>query len=348
MWLRIGCRPNVSGRLREPNPALLERSARRVGGPSTRRADIWLSWPCRKSERSRNANAQETPMISPYVRRLRLSREIRALRADAGLTAAQLAKKIGRSRADISRLETGQVVNQADVLKILDALGVDGDRWTKIMTIAREASETGWWESFKDMGDRQAMFADLEAGATAIREYQQIIVPGLLQTPDYVLARADTSAVLEPLSNGTPDGIVAGRMMRQRMFRRPDGPDYDVIVDELAIRRLAAPPEVVKKALYHMATLVNDNPKVTLRVLPVEARIEGYAIPRTSFTMYSFADPDDPRVVAINTGTAELFLTEPADVARYDLLFDRLRKEALPGSQSLDLITETAARLADQ
>ena len=48
------------------------------------------------------------------------------------------------------------------------------------------------------------------------------------------------------------------------------------------------------------------------------------------------------------TGTTELFLTEPADVALYDLLFDRLRKEALPGSQSLDLITETAARLADQ
>jgi transcriptional regulator with XRE-family HTH domain len=287
-------------------------------------------------------------MISPYVRRLRLAAEIRALRAKAGQTAAQLAKEIGRSRADISRLETGQVVNQADVLKILDALGVDGDRWTKIMTIAREASETGWWESFKDMGDRQAMFANLEAGAATIREYQQILVPGLLQTSEYARTRTDPDADLEPSPTGTPDGITAGRMMRQRMFRRPSGPSYEVIVDELAIRRLTAPPAVAKKALYHMTTLVNDNPKITLRVLPIDARIEGYAIPRASFSVYTFADPDDPTVVVTDTFTAELFLTERAEVTPYELLFDRLRKQAWEEGESLDLITEAAGRLPDE
>lgn len=286
-------------------------------------------------------------MISPYVRRLRLATEIRALRAGAGQTAAQLAKEIGRSRADISRLETGQVVNQADVLKILDALGVDGDRWTKIMTIAREASETGWWESFKDMGDRQAMFANLEAGATTIREYQQIFIPGLLQTPEYARARTDPAALLAPIPTGKPDGIVAGRMMRQRMFRRPDGPTYEAIIDELVIRRLAASPAVVKKSLYHMTTMVNDDPMITLRVLPVDARIEGYATPRNSFAIYTFADPGDPNVAAIITTTTDLFLTEPTEVAGHEVLFDRLCKSALSQGESLDLITEAAARLSD-
>jgi transcriptional regulator with XRE-family HTH domain len=287
-------------------------------------------------------------MISPYVRRLRLATEIRALRAASGLTGDQLAKRIGRSRADITRLETGQVVKQADVLKILDELGIDGDRWTKIMTIAREASETGWWESSKDMGDRQAMFADLEAGAATIREYQQIFIPGLLQTPEYARARTDHEAILEPVPIGTPDGIVAGRMMRQRMFRRPGGPTYEAIVDELAIRRLSASPAVVKKSLYHMATLVNDNPKITLRVLPIDAKIDGYAIPRATFYVYTFADPVDPTVVVADTFTAELFLTERTEVAPYELLFDRLRDQALEESKSLDLITETASRLPDE
>ena len=287
-------------------------------------------------------------MISPYVRRLRLATEIRTLRTETGLTGDQLAKRIGRSRADITRLETGQVVKQADVLKILDELGVDGVRWTKIMTIAREASETGWWESSRDMGDRQAMFADLEAGAATIREYQQIFIPGLLQTPDYAKARTDPEGVLEPLATGTPDGIVAGRMMRQRMFRRPGGPTYEVIIDELAIRRLTAPPAIIKKSLYHMATLVNDNRKITLRILPLDARIEGYAVPRASFHIYTFADPDDPTMVVTDTFTSELFLTEPAEVAPYEPLFDRLRAQAWEESKSLDLITEIAARLADE
>src|SRR6204780_3718723 len=107
-------------------------------------------------------------MISPYVRRQRLATELRGLRTAAKLTQEQLAKRIGESRAQISRLENGHVVDQADVIKILDALGVDGERWTQVVTIAREAGERGWWESTRGMGERQALYANLEAGAAQI------------------------------------------------------------------------------------------------------------------------------------------------------------------------------------
>ena len=185
-------------------------------------------------------------MISPYVRRLRLAAEIRQLRAKSGVTADQMAKRIGRSRADISRLENGHTVDQADVIKVLDVLGVDGDQWTEIITIAREASEKGWWESYKTMGDRQALYANLEAGAATIRLYEQTFVPGLLQIPEFVHARTAATETLEPLS-GTDEGVLAGRSGRQRMLRRPGGPTLEVIMDELAVHRLAAPPDVVDR-----------------------------------------------------------------------------------------------------
>ena len=151
-------------------------------------------------------------MISPYVRRLRLATEVRALRAEAGLTADQLGKRIGRSRADISRLENGHVVDQADIIAILDAVGVDGERWTQIVTIAREAGERGWWESNKTMGDRQALYANLEVGAATIREYQQTFVPGLLQIPEFVRARVDTEITLKP-GSPTADAVLACRAL---------------------------------------------------------------------------------------------------------------------------------------
>jgi transcriptional regulator with XRE-family HTH domain len=282
-------------------------------------------------------------MISPYVRRLRLAAEMRRLRAESGLTADQLARKIGRSRADISRLENGHVADQADVIKILDALGVDGDRWTQTVTIAREASEKGWWESDKTMGDRQALIANLEAGAATIRQYEQTNVPGLLQEQGFVRALAD-SLTLEPLA-GTVEGVLAGRAGRQRMIRRPGGPTVDVILDELVVHRLSAPPDVMKKQLYHMATVVNSEPKITLRVLPVRARIRDFTVPRCTFSVYAYPDAGDPQVVAVDTVTSDLILTDSDQVTPYDRLYEWLWEAALPTEASLDLLTKAAADL---
>ena len=286
-------------------------------------------------------------MISPYVRRLRLGAELRALRAKAGLTHEQVAKRIGESRAQISRLENGHIVDQADVMKILDALGVEGERWTQIVTIAREAGEKGWWESTRGMGERQALYANLEGGAARIREYQQTFLPALLQIPEFVRARADADATLEPLTY-TVEGVLAGNAGRQRMLRRPGAPSYEVIVDEMAVRRLAAPPDVVKKQLYHLATACNGRPAVALRVLPVDARLDSFTVPRCAFSIYTYPDPGDPAVVAIDTVTSDLVLTDPAEVTPYDQLYARLRDAALPPADSLNLLTKAATELPDR
>jgi transcriptional regulator with XRE-family HTH domain len=280
-------------------------------------------------------------MISPYVRRLRLAAELRALRTHAGITHVQLAKQIGQSRAQISRLENGHVVDQDDVMKILDALGVDDERWTQIMTIAREAGERGWWESNKFMGDRQSLYANLEAGAQTIREFQMTFIPGLLQTTDFTRARGEADRVAGAPSFNA-DKAADGRIGRQRMLRRPGGPDYELILDELAIRRGSAPPEILKAQLYHIAATVNGSPKITARVLPVEAHIDGYSVPRSAFSIYTFKDPGDPTIVAVDTVTNDLVLTESDDVKRYEELFDRLRAAALPMQQSLEFLIDTA------
>lgn len=286
-------------------------------------------------------------MISPYVRRLRLGAELRALRSAAGLTHEQVAKRIGESRAQISRLENGHVVDQADVMKILDALDVDGDRWTQVVTIAREAGERGWWESTRGMGERQALFANLEAGAASIREYQPTFIPGLLQTPEFVRARIEADSALEPMT-GTVDGVLAGRAGRQRMLRRPGAPSYEVILDELAIRRLTVPPGILKEQLAHLAQVGNGRQQVTLRVLPIDAEVDGYTVPRCAFSIYTYPDPGDPVVVAIDTVTSDLVLTNPAEVNPYEQLYARLRAAALPVKASLDLLSHAAAEFPGQ
>ena len=195
------------------------------------------------------------------------------------------------------------------------------------------------------MGDRQALYANLEAGASTLRLYEQTFVPGLLQIPEFVRARAAVMS-LEPVS-GTVEGILNGRAGRQRMLRRPGGPTLDVVLDELAVYRLAAPSDVVKKQLYHLATVVNAEPKITLRVLPVRARIKDFTVPRCAFSIYTYPDPGDPQVVAIDTVTSDLILTDPDQITPYGRLYERLWEAALPPADSLDLLTKAAADLSE-
>ena len=228
-------------------------------------------------------------------------------------------------------------------MRILEALGVADDRWTGIMTIAREAGERGWWESNKGMGERQALYANLEAGAQTIREFQMTFIPGLLQTPEFTHARVEADLEGGPVDFAV-DNALDARKGRQRMLNRPNGPTYEVILDEVAIRRPAAPREVVKAQLYHLAAVVNVSSKTSLRVLPIDAAIDGYAVPRSAFSIYTFSDPGDPSVVAVDTTTDDLVLTDPEAVKRYEVLYDRLRAAALTVPASLDLVLDRAGR----
>jgi transcriptional regulator with XRE-family HTH domain len=283
-------------------------------------------------------------MISTYVRRLRLATELRKLREERDVTSDQLAKMIGGHRPTISRLENGLVApRMGDVVKILQALGVDGERWEEIVKIAREAAESGWWESSaKAMGERQAQFADLEAGATGVREFQQGLIPGLMQTPEYVRARLEAIGWVKGPAGSTPEGIADGRLTRQRMLQRLHGPTYELILDEVVIRRPSAPPAVMAHQLRYLAGKSTED-KFEIRVLPVEAVIGDYRVPTSSFSIYVY--PDDPAVVAIEGVVTDSTLTAAKEVERHVTLYGLLQQACLTREETTALLIEAADRL---
>lgn len=285
-------------------------------------------------------------MISPYVRRWRLAAEIHRLREDHGYSAERLAKAIGVARQRISRLENGHIrPDLSEIMKILEEFRVGAKRWDQLMTIARDARERGWWEQFAvAMGRRQALYANLEAGATTIREYHHSFVPSLVQTREFTLARLEVDKTLGPLAFD-PDRALEGRRGRQRLLRRPGGPAYELIVDELVVRRLPVPPHVMAgqlQALVESSSTAN----ITIRVLPVDALIAGYRLPRSAYSLYTYLDPGDPAVVAVDTVTMDHVMLGAAETAPYIDLFDRLRDAALPIQDSRELMAQVAEDLA--
>jgi transcriptional regulator with XRE-family HTH domain len=286
-------------------------------------------------------------MFSPYVRRRRLAAELIRLREEHGYSTLRLAKAINVPRQRISRIQNGHVRPDLDeIMRILDVLKVGEKRWQQIMTIAREAQERGWWEKFADeMGPRQALYANLEAGARAIAEYQMTLLPGLLQIPAFteVRVRADRGAYPDQFD---PACALEARALRQRVLERAGGPTYEVIIDELAVRRFAAPPEIVRAQMDHLVDVGHHRKRVTIRVLPLAASIAGHAVPRSAFFTYRYPDPGDPVVVAVDTVTSDLVLTEPAEVGYYLDLYMRLHDAALTPAESLNFLATVTEDLS--
>lgn len=281
-------------------------------------------------------------MISPFVRRRRLATELIALREAHGVSAARLATDIGVARQRVSRLENGHVAPDLDeIMRILELFQVNEQRWQQIMTIAREAQERGWWAKFAgEMGARQALYANLEAGASQIREYQMVYLPGLLQTPSYTECRISMDRTEDATYNLSRAS--EARAGRQRMVERPGGPIYEVIIDELAVRRFAAPPPIVADQLDHIVRAGHEREALVVRVLPLGAPISNHSVPRSAFFMYRYPDPEDPIVVAVDTVTDDLVLTQPPSVDRYVQLYDLLVEAALRPDDSLDFLATVA------
>jgi transcriptional regulator with XRE-family HTH domain len=289
-------------------------------------------------------------VISPYARRTRLANCLRRLRDEAGLSGTQLAVKAGVDRTMVSKLETGdRRPNLNTVLKLLDALPVaetDG-RYRTIVRIARDAAERGWWETteYAGMGERQARTADLECGAVSIREYQPSMLPGLVQTADFAHHRG-----LIALADGAtfdPEATVRARMRRQQQLDQPDNCAYDLVLDEPAVRRVVVPVAVMADQLRHLLILAG-RPNVSVRVLPVDARLVDGRVPRSPFAIYAYPDEDDPTIVAADTVTTDLIMADPAESERYELMFDRLRRAALSERDSIALIKRTAEQLSTE
>ncbi|WP_030164701.1 helix-turn-helix domain-containing protein [Spirillospora albida] len=285
-------------------------------------------------------------MTSPFVRRNRLAIELRALREQRGMTAEDLSKQIFRSRMTISKLENARCRPQiGDVLKILDALGVEDDEWRRILGIARDAAERGWWDAFGDaMGARQRMYADIESGADTIREYNQFTIPGFLQTPDFIEFIIEM-ALAEGESSFTPDRLFEARLRRQEQILGRSGPRYEVILDELLIRRPTAPAPVMLRQLRSVIDVAQTHPRITVLVLPLVADFTGRLLPKSAFFLYTFPDPADPPMVVVDTVSADIVHTTDKEFMRYNQRYEHLRQASLSGAASLGLLIDAADAL---
>jgi transcriptional regulator with XRE-family HTH domain len=277
---------------------------------------------------------------SPTVRRRRLAAELRRLRDQAALTIEDVAEKLECSSSKISRIETEHVgVSPKDARELLRLYGVPSDQLEALVQLSKEARKRGWWHSYNEVFT--GAFVGLEAEASSLRAYQALLVPGLLQTEDYM--RAVIRAARPDAGGPQVDKRVQARLARQQLMTDPEPPRYWAVIDEAVLCRTVGGERVMHAQLEWLASRA-ALPHVTIQVLPFSAG--AHAGMEGPFLILGFPEQADPDVVYVDNTTAGIYLEEPAEILRYTLMFDHLRAAALSPDDTVTRIAESISRFS--
>jgi transcriptional regulator with XRE-family HTH domain len=281
--------------------------------------------------------------MASTFRSRRLGADLRELRERAQLGSEVVAREMGFSRPKLTRIEQGEVrVALNDLKALLHLYGVDDEeRRNAFIAASREAHKRGWWQAYQDTLPRTYTdFVALEADATEIKNFQPILIPGLLQTEAYARAVIQANPAILPPAD--VDDLVKVLRERQAILERDRPPRLWAIIGESAIWQLIGGTSVMREQLAQLEVFT-ERPHVVLQVLSHSAG--AHAGLAGAFVL--FALPRDPDVVSVENMSGTLYMDRPGERQGYSDAFDHLRATALNPADSLALIRRVAQEMRE-
>lgn len=208
----------------------------------------------------------------PSVQRRRLRAELRKAREAAGLKQGDVAKAMDWSPSKLIRIEGGQVsISTNDLRALLGFYNIkDTRRTTSLLDLAKSSRGTSFYDQYLSVlkpGFRD--YLAYEGTATVIRQYDPLLVSGLLQTEEYA------RSILVDAFNLTGEDVERRWIVRQHrqeaVHEREDPPEMIQIIDEAAIRRrVGAGGRIMIRQIERLKAYAVA-PNISLRVLPFSA-----------------------------------------------------------------------------
>jgi transcriptional regulator with XRE-family HTH domain len=269
-----------------------------------------------------------------------LAERLHRLRKEAGLTGDQLAGRLGwfggTGRTKVSKAENGrQLLAEDEVRAWARATGHPEQAEDLIDLLANAKVVRTRWRQQR-LGGRHA--AELQRhwnhtaqAATRIRNAENVLIPGLLQTSEY--ARSVISQATALYGSVDVDAAVSARMQRQWVLY-DTSKTFEFVFTEAALYLLPCSRQVMLGQLDRLLSLGMDN--VTIGVIPFGTELP--LVPYNSFLL-----EDDDLVVETLAGKDEESAAESAELHRR--IFDMLMAEAFTGDNARRLITTAADRL---
>ncbi|GAA1550976.1 helix-turn-helix domain-containing protein [Streptomyces globosus] len=267
----------------------------------------------------------------------RLGGELLRLRSEAGLTQPQAAHVLSATAAKIAKMERGWVpFRDPDIVALCSLYGVEDGKFVDgLLGLARLDRERrkakGWWQDMPRVG-AFAEYVAMEQVAMRVRTWQLALVPGLLQTPDYVRALGVASAWSHP---SEIEMLVESRTKRQMRLAGENPLEIHAVVWEAALRQQIGGPEVMRGQLQHLIDMAGL-PHVHLQVLPFGAGAH-HAV-GGAFNVLSFAEPGALDVGYAESVTSNVWAEGTEASAGFMRAFEQVARASLAPQASVKLI----------
>lgn len=241
-----------------------------------------------------------------------------------------MARSALMSPSKLSKIENARLQpSTTDVERILTAIGVSDSIKAEYAEAARTAAtEATAWRLLKRAGLHKGQQATkaLEAQISVLRLFQPALVPGLLQTPEYI------RAILQRhnLSEDSLTRTLSGRIERQAILY-DSAKTLRFIVTEPVLRWRIVSAQMMAAQLDRIVS-VSRLPHVDIRVVPLGAR--QYDIANHAFVIR------DDRMVTVETVHAEVVVTDPRDVALYVQKYEGFEQVALSSDGMRSLVED--------
>jgi len=253
------------------------------------------------------------------------------MRKTAGLTGDQIARQLGWPRSKVPKLENGrQMPSEDDLGQWARACDQAGELPGLLDMLSEAQAVHRQWRHRIRKGHAaiQAEFDTLVRQAARVRNFEILLVPGLLQTAGYARHRALEAVRLHGAPEDGVEDAVAARMRRQEVLYA-SVKTFEFVITEAALRYLLCPPQVMLGQLDRLMTIAGLG-NVTLGIIPPGTELA--VAPMVGFLM-----ADEVTVVETFT-SADTY--RGRESAAYERIADALLAQAVTGQEAADVIRQ--------
>ena len=197
------------------------------------------------------------------IAKLRLARRLAELRVAAGYTANHVCDMLNWGRGKVGRFEANQWKRpeMSDIRDLLRFYEADDYATREIEALALQARVRPWWRDYQDIFDNE--FPGFEADACRIRLFLPLVIPGLLQTADYIDAVMRSSAKPPAWRRRATEA----RLRRQQILERDKAtlPQLQAVVTEASLLYRWGSRAERRDQLLHLAEM-GERPGVHLHL----------------------------------------------------------------------------------